>query len=247
MTFFDMAVTVQPPTGYAEPYPVLLGANRQPNDVRLMFASASGNHDAGTICTMMQMHSNPPAGFSSAYALNPDWETHCVSFERVNAGSVDRTVSWTKPNNWRHFALGTLTARGVSPSANPTGGSLWLTSESGSGSATIKSVTVPAAGAMLFFLATMADPGSGASIWPSWSVPMGIPTGWTQLVATDKSGLNFYQYDTNPHALIISRRFPAAGTTGDLILPIGKGSPAFAGLWCFLQEAEDVSINVGAA
>ena len=37
ISFFDMSVSVTPPTGYVQPLPITVGPNGQPNDLRLAF------------------------------------------------------------------------------------------------------------------------------------------------------------------------------------------------------------------
>lgn len=245
--FFDMAVSLTPPTAHQEPYPLLLG-NYKHNDMRLLLATASGIQDSGATATMMEMHDDPPAGFTAAYSWQPGFATEGVYYNRLAAGDVDGSVTWAKPNSWRHFVWATLTARGLSRTVNPVGGRLRVRHLGGSGSAAVDSVTVPAAGIMIYCLATVPDPGSGG-IWPSNSVSMGVPAGgdWRHLVATPKSGKDFFADDTGNHIMVIGREYTGAGSTGVATVPVGKGSPAFAGLWCFVRAAQDVTINVGAA
>jgi hypothetical protein len=74
-----------------------------------------------------------------------------------------------------------------------------------------------------------------------------VPTGWTHLVATDKSGLTFYQYDTSPSLVVAGKAFTTSGSTGSVVFPTAQGAPAFAGLYVFLTPAADVSATIGAA
>lgn len=246
LQFFDMSVSISPPGGHQEPLPVTLGPNWQPGDIRLMFVSGSGS-DAGSDTTLeMVMASDPPATFSGAYSLNPGHETHGVYYRRLVSGDTDTSVSWTKPASWRHFMFGLLTVRGVSPTANPTGGSLTVSQVQGDTTATVGSVTVPTGGAVVLFVGTVSLP-SGGSGWPAWPVAMGVPTGWTNLVATDKSGDTFYQYDTNPALVMVGKSFAGSGSTGSVVFPTAQGAPAFAGLYVFLTPAADVSATIGAA
>lgn len=241
--FFDMAVSLAPPNGHLEPLPLTLGPNWQPNDIRLFFVSASGA-DGSTTLTMSMVPTSP-TGFTAAYSLNPTSETHGVYYRRLVAGDTDTSVAWTKPSGWRHFMLATLTVRGVSPTTNPTGGSLdGITHVGADAFATVPSVAVPAAGSMVFFVGNVPSPAGG---WPSWAVATGVPTGWKHLVATDKSGLGFYPYDTNPSLVVAGKAFSAAGSTGSTVFPTAQGAPAFAGLYVFLTPAPDVSAVIGAA
>ena len=246
MEFFDMAVSTAPPTGHLEPLPVTLGPNWQPNDIRLVFVTASGS--GGSTTLMMSMNSNPPTGFSPAYSLNPASETHGVFYRRLAPGDTDTSVSWPKPSGWRHFMMATLTVRGVSPTSNPTAGSLGVTYTTGDSTgltATAGSSSVPGVGAMVLMVGNVPAPEK--STWPNWAVPMGVPTGWKHLVATDKSGSGFYQYDTTPPLVVVGKSFSSAGSTGPVVFPTGHGSPAFAALYCFLPAALDVSAVIGAA
>lgn len=242
LNFFDMAVSTTPPAGHLEPLPLTLGPNRQPNDVRLFLISASGSGSSTTL--MMQMNPDAPTGFTAAYSLNPGVETEGVYYRRILASDVDTSVNWVKPPGWRHFMLSTLTVRGVSPTAAPTGGRLKVAYTGGAATATVSSVTVPTAGTMLFFIGTVPDPGDG---WASWAVSMGAPTGWTNLVATDKSGTTFYAFDDNPGLMVVAKSYTTSGSTGSVSVPVALGQPAFAGLYMFLQPAVDVSGTIGAA
>ena len=241
--FFDKSVSVTPPGGHAEPLPITLGPGRQPNDLRLMFISASAAGRGGETSLTMKMSPNPPTGFTAAYFLSPS-ETHGVYYRRIQTGDVDASVSWPKPSGWQHFMHGLLTVRGHSPTVNPTAGSLTVIQTGGDTSATVSSVTVPGAGTMLFFVGNVPTPGGTG--WPAWAVAMGVPTGWTHLEATDKSGQNFYAYGTEPSIVVFAKSFIGAGSTGAVSIPTARGGPAFAGLWMFLTPASDVTGSVGA-
>lgn len=242
ISFFDMSVSTTPPSGNNEPLPVTVGPNRQTNDVRILFMTASGSN--GNVPIEVEMTSNPPTGYTSAYSLNPDYETHGVFYRRLATGDEDTSVSWSKPNGWAHFMSALITARGVSPSGTPTGGNLKLSQTGGDTVVTTDSVTVPGAGVMLFFAGSVQSPGTSYVRWP---VAIGVPDDWTHLVATDKSGENFYEYDTNPAIVVVGKSFSAAGSTGEVEFPTAQGGPAFAGLWCFLPAAQDVSMTIGSA
>lgn len=245
ISFFDMEVSVTPPGGYQQPVPLTLGANWQPNDYRLFFISAS-EAASGGVTEAIQMVPDPPVGFTGAYVLSPDFETRGVYYRKLLTGDSDTSIAWIKPLGWRDFALGTITARGIDPTIAPVAGDLTgLMSHSvGSSTLSASSVTVPAAGTMLFCLWIVADPEGN---WPSWPVALGVPTGWTPLVATDKSGGTFYQYDTNSSMMVIGKSFSSAGSTGSVSIPVGLGGMAFAGMYAFVQPAPDVSVAIGAA
>lgn len=243
ISFFDMSVTITPPNGHLEPLPLLLGANWQPNDVRLLFASASGD-GAGGVGLPMVMNPDPPTGFTSTYSLALGRETFGVYFRRLVAGDTDTNVAWEKPPGWRHFNWAPITIRGTDPSADPVAGKFDVSYMAGNTVATIPSVTVPAAGTMIFCLGTVPDPEGS---WPSWAVSMGVPIGWTALVASEKSGLTFGPYNTDPGMLVIAKSYTSAGSTGSVSLPVAVGLPAWSGLYAFVRPAPDVTVTVGAA
>lgn len=242
VSFFDMSVSVTPPDGYLQPYPVLLGANWQPNDVRLAFISASGVD--GNETSMMGMTPDPPTGFTAAYSFNPGLETQAVYYNLLASGDIDANVAWTKPPDWRHFNFAIVTARGTDPTVAPVAGELLVSYAAGDASVVATSVSVPAAGTMIFCLGTVPDP---EGHWPSWAVSMGVPTGWTPLVSTDKSGIAYFPYDTNPGLMVIAKSFASSGSTGSVSVPVAPGGPALVASYAFVRPAPDVSVTVGAA
>lgn len=245
--FFDSAVSVTPPQGHFEPQPLTLGASWQPNDVRIFAVSGSGQStDSGATTLPMPMSPDPPTtpNFTAAYALDVGNETKGVYYRYLQAADDDTAVAWPKPPNWRHYMFATVTARGVDPTNPPVAGLLQVSYTVGAANATVSSVTVPAAGTMVLCLTTFNDPDGG---WPSWASSMGVPTGWTHVVATDKSGINYYPYDPNPNAILVGKSFTTSGTTGPISVPIGSGSPAFAGVYFFVRPAADISVTVGGA
>lgn len=244
ITFFDMAVTLTPPSGHFQPQPLLLGASWQPNDIRILIVSAYGNERSG-VQQSVAMFPHPPTGFTAAYEVGPGFETRAVFWRRLQAGDTDTEVKWPKPPSWNHFLFATLTARGTDPTTAPVAGPLSVAYQAGDATATVSSVTVPAAGAMALCLGTIPDPnGQG---WPNWASALGVPTGWTALVATDKSGPTFDQYTAEPAAVVVGKSYPSAGTTGDVEIPTAIGLPAFIGMYVFLRPAQDTTIIVGAA
>lgn len=249
LQFFDMSVSVTPPNGHLEPFPLTLGPNWQPNDIRIHFLSLSGATNDGTV--MMRTTPSPPTGYTAAFSQNPASETHAVFWRRLVSGDNSTGVAWAKPQNWRHFMYGAITVRGATPSAPPIAGSL---SDPGdifydvadtTTSFSVSSVTVPSAGTMVFFLGDVAAP--KVEPWPNWPVSIGVPSGWTPLVATEKSGADFYQYGTDPALEMFALTYGASGSTGTVNVPAGLGVPAFAGLYCFLVPAADVSVSIAAA
>lgn len=243
LDFFDMAVSITEPTGYFEPMPLTMGASAQANDLRIFVISCSGAAGENST-TLIPMVPSTPNGFTAAYSLNPGYETQGVFYRRLLSGDSDTTVYWTKPPKWRHFMWSTFTVRGASPTAAPVAGRARANYLQGNTGVTIEPVTVPSAGTMVFVVGNVADPSGG---WPSWPNAMGVPDGWSHLVATDKSGIDYYPYDTSPALLAFGKSFSTAGTTGTVTIPIWPSSPAFEALYFFIQPAADVSVVVGAA
>jgi hypothetical protein len=243
--FLDISVTVSPPQGHFEPFPLTLGATWQPNDVRMMLTSAAGITTSGTSLDM-PMSPDPPTGYSTPYTLDPHNQTHGVYYRRLVTGDGATSVAWPKPPQWRYFMWATLTARGVDPATAPVAGKLTTSYHVKNATASVSSVTVPAAGTMLIFLGAFPDPGAKTT-WPTWASALGVPSGWKHVGATDKSGINYYPYDNNPSLIVVGKSFSTSGTTGTIAVPVGSGSPAFFGMYCFLRPAPDVSVTVGAA
>jgi len=250
ISFFDMSVSVTPPGGHFQPMPLTLGPNWQPNDVRLLFVSYSATAPTGDnaqdVALMMTMTPDPPTGFTQAYAINstPGIETRGVYYRYLVAGDADTSVSWPKPAGTRDFMFAIITARGVNTAVAPVAGTLSTSLNVGDPTVAVSSVTVPAAGDMVFCLENVPDP---EGLWGSWAVSMGVPTGWTPLVATDQSGATYFAYGTNPSAVVIGKNYSTSGTTGSVAVPVAKGAPAFAGMYVFVRPAPDVSVSVGVA
>lgn len=243
LDFFDMAVTVTSPTGHREPMPLTMGASGQSNDLRIFMVSASSGANAATALEL-SMESDPPTGFVSAYSLNPGSETEGAYYRYLSSGDNDTQVNWPKPPKWRHFMWGTITARGADPSVAPAAGRLATSYVVGDLYAYVAPVTVPAAGTMVYFLGNVGD---ATAAWPNWPSAMGVPDGWTHMAATDKSGIDWYPYDASPSLIVIGKSYSTAGSTGYVAVPTYSGSPAFAGLYCFVRAAPNVSVTVGAA
>lgn len=242
LSFFDMEVSVTPPTGHLEPVPLTLGANWQQNDIRTLIVAGLATTDGGTAA--QPMTPDPPTGFTTGYDLapSPGFSTQGVYYRRLVTGDSDTSVAWPKPPGWNNYLYTLITARGCDPGTAPTAGGLTWSHRRGDATFTVNSVTVPAAGSMVFLLATIPDVDPGG-----WSVSMAAPTGWTNLVATDKSGPTYYQYATDPAVMVIGKRFTTSGTTGSVTVPCGIGHPAFVGMYMFFPPAPDVSVGIGAA
>lgn len=242
ISFLDMSVNLSPPGGHLEPLPLTLGPNWVPNDLRVLFVTAAGADS--DVTTTLPMTPDPPTGFTTPYSINPGHETYGAYYRRLLIGDNATSVAFYRPKQWRYFMYTLLTARGVGPTFTPTAGRLVVSYTAGATTASVTSVTVPGAGVMVFMLGTVPDAESGN---PSWATSMGAPTGWTNLVATDKSGATFYAYETNPSLMVVAKTYTTSGTTGAVSVPVAVGQPAFAGMYMFLQASADVSVVVGAA
>lgn len=243
ISFFDMAVSVTPPTGHLEPVPLTLGPNWQQNDIRtLIVAGLATSADGNTAAAPMSP--DPPTGFPSLYNLapTPGFSTQGVYYRRLTTGDPDTAVTWPKPPGWNNYFFTTITARGCDPGTAPTAGRLVWSHRRGDTTFTVASVTVPAAGSMVFLLSTLPDIDPGG-----WPVTMDVPTGWTHMVATDKSGATYYPTAPDPSVMLIGKNFASAGTTGTVTVPCGVGHPAFVGMYVFFPPAPDVAVAIGAA
>lgn len=241
--FFDMEASITPPTGYAEPVPLTLGANWQPNDIRFLFICAEATGDSGSTTTPIAMFPDPPTGFTAAYSLNPGFETKGVYYRRLATGDSDTNVFFPKPQGWREYMFATVTARGVDPATAPIAGAAVPSYTGGDTNISVASVTVPAAGTMVLCLGTLPNPGGGQ---PSWAVSTGVPTGWKPMVATDKSGTTYYPTDPNPSLNLVGKSYSTSGSTGAVLFPAINGAPAMAGMYMFVRPAPDVSVAIGA-
>jgi len=245
LQFFDMSMSVTPPTGHREPVPITLGPNWQPGDVRMLFASALATSTAGFETEKdITMVPDPPTGFTTSYSREPGWGTHGVYFRRLVAGDDSTGVTWPKPAGWRAFMLALMTVRGVSPTTNPTAGNLRITAAVGASTATAPSVSVPSAGTMVFCVGNWPSPEK--SPWPNWAVSMAAPTGWKNLVASEGSGADFYQFKTDAAAIAVANTYSGSGSTGTVSIPTAQGRPGFLGLYAFITPAADVSASIGA-
>lgn len=191
------------------------------------------------------MDPDPPTGFTASFDRTPGWDNHGTYFRRLVAGDASTGVVWPKPAGWRLFMTAFLTVRGASPTAAVTAGDLRITSSAGVATATAASVTVPGAGAMVFFAGNVPSPEK--TPWPNWGVAMGAPTGWVNLVASEKSGQDYYQYSTDPAVIVVGKTYASSGSTGTVTFPTARGKPAWAGMWAFITPAADVSASIGAA
>lgn len=247
MYFLDESVSVTPPQGHNEPLPILLGPGRQANDIRMVFIAGAGSSSSAAL--FMPMSPDPITDFTAAYNLDPSHETHGVYWRRLQDSDTDtRSVSWMKPNGWLYFMFATLTARGVDPAGTITAGSKnidYTTGDSTGTTATCPSITVPSAGVVVVMVGSVAA--WGKDYWPKWPVAIGVPTGWTPIAATDKSGATFAQYDNSPSLVVVAKSFSSAGSTGSIVFPTTHGAPAFGCLYAHLPAPQNVTATISAA
>lgn len=260
LQFFDMDASVTPPSAYQAPVTIGLGTNYQPNDIRFycnywmyMYTPDGGAHvNAGN-------NSVQPPGWTTINPRTLTQDPSSLQFETEGWGSaswlrltassaptsiVPSTVSF--PSMMYQWATAEFTVRGVDPTSTPTLTGLAALGES---VPTAASLTVPSAGTMVIWVSAAVftpNPGvaGGSSGFLAVANSIGVPTGWTPLVATDNSGATFYQYDNNPSCMVIAKTFTTSGSTGSITFPTGPTSACnFQGIAIFLKAAPDVSIT----
>lgn len=212
-----------------------------------------------------------------------------ISWRRLIPGDVDTFIQpteaqWLAPSAASCYATATFTIRGVNPTSTPSiGGLSWTNSpwnfSTSSGSADggvvtftqttgvmsnqAASVTVPAAGTMVYWLSTGGAPAIASYQSPSpTGCSMGIPTGWTPLVATANSGSTYYPYDMNDACQVVAKSFGGSGSTGTVTVPVSSAVNKSVGLLypfyynattnvqgarIFVVPAPDVSATTGSA
>lgn len=250
LRYIDGEVSTQAPTqGLYVPEPITLGPSWQPNDIRVCmlsyFNSVYHPDWQPPDNTVFYPHTpRPPAGFSTGVELVSSFGL-ALYWRRLTAADVDNVAVSFPTRQFRYYTKTLLTIRGVDPATNPvfftpnpgSGGSLGhplhapTTSADTPGQISFPSMSVPAyAGEMVILIAagqgdgswaTPGDPnGSTSQVEPTGS-SIGIATGWTSLVATEKSGLNYYQYNGDVNVSVMGKKYAGSGTTGTVIIPIG--------------------------
>src|SRR5882757_6770124 len=147
ISFFDMSILAIPSGPYI-PLPVTLGPNWQPNDLRIFLQIAAGsNPPTGTV--------TPPGFTAIATASASSTQIANISYRRLVAGDTDTFIQYAVPSSTSYSSLALVTARGASPTVNPTAAyvtspALTLPSSSSTGgSVTVTTLPVAAAGALL--------------------------------------------------------------------------------------------------
>lgn len=280
LQFFDMEASAQEPS-WGAPTPVTLGPNWQPGDIRVwcnfwFFSSYDSNATTwyfgnnGLIPTGFTAF-GPNSNYSGTSTVPVTEGYGVISWRRLLPADTDTFVvippfigvSSSYNLNWPGTAVmwahALFTVRGVDPGTNPTLGALGpfagqalFAGPLGVGNNGVRSISVPHAGTMAFWVSTAAyvpNPISGQYA-PSYIQPgsLGCPNGWTNLVATPNSGATFYEYDSNPASLVIAKSFSGTGSTGTLNIPNGLSSDLNCqGLYAFFTPAPDVSGTTGSA
>lgn len=263
--FIDPEAYNSPMPGQSEPLPITLGPSWQANDIRLVFNIFSNYYYYGNnIWGYYGPNPFPPAGFTvghdpggSSLAHQNEW----AAWRRLTASDVDnRAISWQE-RYWLFFGLLMITARGVDRASSPTFVDVGVTQLQTPSRIRFPSVTVPGAGVMLLICLT----GNGSGQWSTGQSPdvstvpttgssLGVPAGWTPIVATEKSGSDYYPYDTNTGMIVLGKYFSAAGSTGTVDVPCAYTSGAIVtgqvsayGFTCYLKPAPDVTTSGTAA
>lgn len=233
LTFFDMSISNQIPA-YAVPVAITLGPNWQPNDIRLFFQFAWNGSTNFTVT---------PPGFTS---YSPSSQTNLnLSYRRLVAGDTDTSIQYTQIAFPDGFYYALMTVRGVSPSAAPASPStpgvlMTLPAASTTGGATSSisgggsnAFTVPVGAGLLWSLNV-----TNATTGCTW----GVPSGWSNLVATSGSGVQYTPFGAEYSSALFGKSFSSAGSTGTWAIQYGAEDAAQGYVWfTTLTAAADVS------
>jgi hypothetical protein len=237
--------------------------------------------------TLTDTNTNGSGGHQTYSVIAPGYGS--ISWRRLVAGDTDTFIQptaaqWLTPNGAVAYATAIFTIRGVNPGYTPaTGGLSWTnspwdgitytlsgqtdewTQSTGLMSNQASSVTVPAAGTMVMWLSTTAIPTIGTyypAVGGTTGCSMGVPTGWTPLVATANSGSTYYPYDTNDASQVIAKTYSSSGSTGTVTVPLPasintssgllyefywNGAANVQGCHIFVEPAPDVTATAGSA
>jgi hypothetical protein len=247
-----MEATATPPPGYFVRFPITLGPNWQPGDIRVLCLEFFNNFQTNFLTN--NSWQNPP-GFTIGVDT-PDpattgglWRTG-MSWRRLVAGDADTFITFNRPDLMVVFGATVFTVRGVDPAFTPAPATYGFTGAFNDGlphpggTAAVSSQTVPSAGTVSVFMTASVDPHKGLT---GGACALGIPTGWTNLVATDKSGLTFLSTESTPSSILVAKSYAAAGSTGTVNFPFANAmTPWFAGVKTFWKPAPDVSVTATA-
>lgn len=257
ISFFDMEALSSPAsTGFYAPVPVTTGPNWQPGDIRVFFLQyfSGSPPNLGSNITWII-----PPGYSSVDsegvvpAPNPPTPNDLwwwgVSWRRLVAGDTDTFVTINRPDTLNYYNSALITVRGVDPTFTPSPtmfGFAGPTNNAGvplpPATAVVSSVSVPAVGTVVTFM------GSQTYTQILAACALGIPSGWTNLVSTPNSGLQYLSTDTKSATIAVAKSFSSSGSTGSITFPTaGTVLPWFSGATMFFRAAPDVSIAAGNA
>jgi hypothetical protein len=246
ISFFDMSILAIPSGPYI-PLPVTLGPNWQPNDLRIFLQIAGGaNPPTGTV-TPPGFTAIATASAASGGGGGITSQVANISYRRLIAGDTDTFIQYAVPSSTSYSSLALVTARGASPSTNPT--AAYVTDPSGAitlpgssstgGSVTVPSLSVPFVGVLLQLFFSYVAAGSACSL--------GGPTGWTNLVASDNSGATYSPWSGVASTTVVAKAFSSTGSTGSMPgLLYGAENGAFINhVWVAIPAAPDISATAG--
>lgn len=252
LSFFDMSATVTLPVGFYPPIPVPTGPNFQPGDIRVLCLNwFDGNPNA----PVNNVWYSPP-GYTSVKSqwVNPSNGTAAngwrfgIAYRRLVATDVDTFFNFSDCSYLSYYNSALFTVRGVDPSSTPAITTFFFqgptVAHSPPATAVVSSVSVPSAGTTTVFLASqpyfLGTSGSGCGV--------DTPTGWTNLISTPESGVNYNPYALVPGVLVVGKSFTSSGSTGSISFPVANNNnPYFTGATAFWKPAPDVSITATSA
>lgn len=233
LQFFDMSVSESVPPPY-QPIAVTTGPNWRPGDYRFCFQDT---YISGASSYPLLL----PPGYSWAFtntALG-------VAYRQLVAGDTDTFVQYAAPSQFAAWCVALWTVRGVSPGSVPTGSLIVntiLPASSTGGTSSAPSFSVPV-GAGVIICQTIQ--GSGTTFGAPNTGP---PTGWTNLVATDGSGVQYTPFGNTPSSMLCAKAFSSAGSTGTFGVQYGAclGSSSILQVSSTsIAAAADVSATAG--
>lgn len=202
-----------------------------------------------------------PSGYTSLGNILPTDNAqalgYSISYRRMIAGDVNTFVTYALPESMNVFSTILFTVRGVDPSwAPPTNTrTQWgfLSFPDPNNINTAASVTVPAAGTMVYMATSYpapavssSDPPYATAQYTGFSID--TPTGWTNLVATSSSGSTFFPYYANSSAIAVAKNYSSGVSSGSVLFPAGpSANPAMDGMYIWFKPAADVSNVAGNA
>jgi len=209
LSFFDMEASVTKPAGFFPPFPVTTGPNWQPGDIRvfcqLWFSSPSTYSGQDSAWVSIPGYTSVSTEFNTGSALAPTYRWG-VSWRRLVAGDVDTFFNFIASYNLVVWSSAIFTVRGVDPGSTPAITTLQIAgpgySPNPPATIVVSSVSVPSAGTTAIWLSSSIT--YGGAVAGASGVATGIPSGWTNLVATTNSGATYNPYDTSPSSIVVA-------------------------------------------